>query len=169
MFLRKANQCYNARMARGVLFVFGAILILWGGAAIFAGALLPEWLGLGPERGAQYIEFHAINSGLWPALGIFALLGAVITPLRIPAILALLVCASGAAFGRVFAMVQRGADPDISSIAIMAAEFAIIAGTAFAYVSEQARVHRENKAALRALQAERDRRATEPARPKAKI
>ncbi len=155
-------------MARGVLFVFGTVLILWGAAAILSGSFLPDWMGLSAERGPQYIEFHAINAGLWPALGIFAVLGAIITPMRIPAILALLVCASGAAFGRVFAMVQRGADPDVSSIAIMAAEFAIIAGTAFAYVSEKARVHRQNKDALRALEAERDKRATEPARPQAK-
>jgi hypothetical protein len=140
-------------MARNVLFFLGVGSIAWALLSLFAGSVLPDWMGLsGAEHGQLYIESIALNVGLWGALGVFALFGAAFQRLRLSASLAFLVCALGIASGRVLAMVQ-GAKPDPYIVLALALEVAIVISASAAYVSEKARIAREAKELKRAEKA----------------
>lgn len=150
-------------MSRNVLFLLGLGAIGWALLSLFAGSIMPDWMGLSsPENGGPYIEAIAVNVGLWSALGVFALFGAAFQRLRLAAALAFIVCGSGFAGGRILAMVQ-GAKPDAYTGMALALEIAIVVAATAAYISEKTRVAREvreqeraEKAALEAaLAAER--------------
>ncbi|MGD8318001.1 MAG: hypothetical protein PVH21_10305 [Myxococcales bacterium] len=141
-------------MARSVLFVLGIGAIGWGVLCFFAGpSLMPQWMGLGgPAQGDPYIEALAYNVGLWSALGIFAILGALFQRLRLAAALAFLVCAAGMAGGRILAMVQ-GASSSAYMNLVLAMEVAIVVAALAAYVSEKRRLSRQAKEQKRAEKA----------------
>jgi hypothetical protein len=140
-------------MARNVLFFLGVGSIGWALLSLFAGSILPDWMGLsGVQHGQLYIESIALNVGLWSALGVFALLGAAFQRLRLSASLAFLVCATGIAGGRILAMVQ-GAKPDPYIVLALALEVAIVVSASAAYVTEKARIAREAKELKRAEKA----------------
>jgi hypothetical protein len=130
-------------MARGVLIVLGLGSIGWGLASFFGGAYMPDWMGLsGPQHGELYIESLAVNAGLWPALGAFALFGAAFQRLRLAACLAFLACGAGAAGGRVLGL-ANGGEPGVYTGIALALEVAIVLAASAAYVSEKARLGRE--------------------------
>jgi hypothetical protein len=133
-------------MARNVLFLLGLGSIGWAMLSLFfAGSVLPDWMGLGDHsNGPLYIESMAVNVGLWSALGVFAVLGAMFQRLRLAATLAFLVCGAGFAGGRIVAMVQ-GAKPDIYTVIALALEVAIVIAASAAYISEKTRIAREAK------------------------
>lgn len=140
-------------MARGVLIVLGLGSIAWGLASFFAGAFMPEWMGLsGPEHGELYIESLAMNAGLWPALGVFALFGAAFQRLRLAASLAFVVCAAGIAGGRILALVNGG-QPGVYTGMSIALEVAIVVAASAGYVSEKTRLAREAREQKRAEKA----------------
>jgi hypothetical protein len=140
-------------MARSVLFIVGIGSIGWALMAQFAGSVLPEWTGLsGAHNGELYIESLATNVGLWGALGVFALFGAMFQRLRVSATLAFIVCAGGIAAGRVLAMAQ-GASPGVYTGMALALEVAIVIAASAAYLSEKARLAREAKELKRAEKA----------------
>lgn len=132
-------------MARNVLFLMGVGAIGWGLVCLFTGSIMPDWMGLsGPQHGELYIEAVGLNVGLWPALGIFAIMGALFQRLRLAAALAFLVCAAGMAGGRVIALVH-GAKPGVYTGLALALEVAIAAAASAAYISERRRLSREAK------------------------
>lgn len=141
-------------MARGVLVVLGLGCIGWGLVSFFAGSVvMPDWMGLsGPEHGELYIESLAINAGLWPALGVFALFGAAFQRLRLAATLAFVVCAAGAAGGRILALVN-GAQPGVYTGLAIALEVAIVIAASAAYISEKTRLTREAREQQKAQKA----------------
>jgi hypothetical protein len=157
-------------MARNVLFLLGVGSIGWALLCLFAGSVMPSWMGLsGQQHGELYIESIAANVGLWSALGTFALFGAVFQRLRLAASLAFIVCAAGFAGGRILAMVQ-GANPGAYTGIVLALEVAMVVAASTAYVSEKTRLAREarekvkaEKAALQAaLEAEHVANANAP-------
>ncbi|MGB5812057.1 MAG: hypothetical protein WBG86_16095 [Polyangiales bacterium] len=132
-------------MARSVLFILGVGSIGWGLLSFFAGSYLPDWMGLsGAEHGELYIESLAINAGLWPALGIFALFGAAFQRLRLAATLAFVVSAAGLVGGRVLA-IANGAEPGVYTGIALAAEVAMLLAASGGYVSEKTRLARETR------------------------
>ena len=159
-------------MSRNVLFLLGIGAIGWALLCLFAGSIMPDWMGLaGAERGGLYIESIAVNVGLWSALGAFALFGAAFQRLRLAAALALLVCGSGFAGGRILALVQ-GAKPGVYTGLALALEVAIVVAASAAYISEKTRIVREakeqkraEKAALEAALATKELDPTEAATP----
>lgn len=158
-------------MARSVLFILGIGCIGWGLLSYFAGGYLPDWMGLsGPHLGELYIESLSMNAGLWPALGVFAFFGATFQRLRLAAALAFVVCAGGAAGGRILAIVN-GAEPGVYTGIALALEVAILLAATGAYISEKSRLAKEareqkraERAALEAaLQKEHAEATVEPA------
>ncbi|MDH3726268.1 MAG: DUF4345 family protein [Myxococcales bacterium] len=140
-------------MARGVLIVLGLGSIGWGLMSFFAGSYLPDWMGLsGPVHGELYIESLALNAGLWPALGVFALFGAAFQRLRLAATLAFVVCAAGIAGGRILALVNGG-EPGVYTGMAMAIEIAIVVAASAGYISERTRLAREAREQKRAEKA----------------
>jgi hypothetical protein len=140
-------------MSRNVLFLLGIGSIGWALLCLFAGSIMPDWMGLtGAERGELYIESIALNVGLWSALGAFALFGAAFQRLRLAAALAFVVCASGFAGGRILALVQ-GAKPGVYTGLALALEVAIVVAASAAYISEKTRIVRETKEQQRAEKA----------------
>lgn len=130
-------------MARSVLVVLGLGSIGWGLFSFFAGSFMPDWMGLsGPEQGELYIESLAVNAGLWPALGVFALFGAAFQRLRLAATLAFVVCAAGIAGGRILALVSGG-EPGVYTGLAIALEIAIVVAASAGYISEKTRLARE--------------------------
>ncbi len=159
-------------MSRNVLLLLGVGSIGWALLCLFAGSIMPNWMGLtGVEHGELYIESLAVNVGLWSALGAFALLGAAFQRQRLAAALAFIVCGSGFIGGRILAMVQ-GANPGVYTGIALALEVAIVLAASAAYVSEKTRVAREakelkraEKAALDAALAAEHAQPAEPATP----
>jgi len=157
-------------MARNVLFVLSVGSIGWAMLALFAGSVLPDWMGLsGAEHGELYIESLAVNVGMWTALGVFGILGAMFQRLRLAAALAFLVCACGIGGGRILALVQ-GARPGVYTGIALALEVAMIIMASAAYISEKTRLAREakelkkaEKAALEAALAAEHAAEAEPA------
>ena len=140
-------------MARNVLFLLGVGSIGWALLCLFAGSIMPDWMGLtGAQHGELYIESIAVNVGLWSALGAFALFGAAFQRLRLAAALAFIVCAAGFAGGRILAMVQ-GANPGAYTGLALALEVAIVVAASAAYISEKTRLSREAKEQKRAERA----------------
>ena len=140
-------------MARNVLFLLGVGSIGWALLSLFAGTILPDWMGLsGHPRGGLYIESIAVNVGLWSALGVFALFGGAFQRLRLAAALTFVVCGAGLAGGRILAMVQ-GAKPDVYTGIAVALEVAIVVAGSAAYISEKTRISREAKEQKRAEKA----------------
>ena len=144
-------------MARSVLVVLGLGSIGWGLFRFFAGPFMPDWMGLsGPEQGELYIQSLALNAGLWPALGVFALFGAAFQRLRLAATLAFVVCAAGIAGGRILALVSGG-EPGLYTYLAIALEIAIVVAASAGYISEKTRLAREardqKKAETAALEA----------------
>jgi hypothetical protein len=149
----KSERRYLDLMARNVLFLLGVGSIGWGLLSLFAGSIMPAWMGLsGAEHGELYIESIAVNVGLWSALGAFALFGAAFQRLRLAAALAFIVCAAGFAGGRILAMVQ-GANPGAYTGLALALEVAIVVAASAAYISEKTRLSREAKEQKRAERA----------------
>lgn len=152
-FLCQANGAILRPMARSVLFILGIGSIAWGALALFAGSVLPDWMGLsGPHHGELYIESVGLNAGMWPALGVFALFGAMFQRLRLAACLAFLVCAAGFAGGRIFALVQ-GATPGVYTGIALALEVGMVVAASAAYIAEKSRLSklaREQKRAEKA-------------------
>ena len=156
-------------MSRNVLFLLGLGAIGWALLSLFAGSIMPDWMGLSStENGGLYIEAIAVNVGLWSALGTFALFGAAFQRLRLAAALAFIVCGSGFAGGRILAMVQ-GAKPDAYTGMALALEIAIVVAASAAYISEKTRVAREvreqKRAEKAALEAALAAEHAEPAEP----
>ncbi len=160
-------------MARSVLVLLGIGSIAWGALALFAGSVLPDWMGLsGPHTGELYIESVGLNAGMWPALGVFALFGSAFQRVRLAACLAFIVCAAGFAGGRIFAMVQ-GANPGVYTGIALALEVGIVVAASVAYIAEKSRLakltreqKRAEKAALEAaLAAEHSEPVTPPEPP----
>lgn len=156
-------------MARSVLLLLGIGSIAWGALALFAGSVLPDWMGLsGPHIGELYIESVGLNGGMWPALGVFALFGSAFQRLRLSACLAFLVCAAGFAGGRIFAMVQ-GANPGVYTGIALALEVGIVVAASAAYVAEKSRLSKlareQKKAEKAALEAALAAEHIEPAPP----
>jgi hypothetical protein len=159
-------------MSRNVLFLLGIGAIGWALLSLFAGSIMPDWMGLtGAQHGELYIESIAVNVGLWSALGAFALFGAAFQRLRLAAALAFLVCGSGFAGGRILALVQ-GAKPGVYTGLALALEVAIVVAASAAYISEKTRIaheakelQRAEKAALEAALAKKKLEAPEPATP----
>lgn len=140
-------------MARNVLFLLGVGSIGWAMLSLFAGSVMPDWMGLsGAENGELYIESLAVNVGLWSGLGIFALFGGAFQRLRLSAALAFIVCAGGLAGGRILAIVQ-GAQPGVYTGIGIALEVAIVVAASAAYISEKTRIAREAKELKRAEKA----------------
>jgi hypothetical protein len=140
-------------MARNVLFLLSIGAIGWAMLCLFAGSVLPDWMGLsGAEHGELYIESLAVNVGMWTALGVFGIFGAVFQRLRLAAALAFLVVAGGLAGGRVLALVQ-GAEPGVYTGLGLALEVAMVVMASAAYVSEKTRLAREAKELKRAEKA----------------
>lgn len=132
-------------MARNVLFLLGAGSIGWAMLCLFAGSLLPDWMGLSSSaNGELYIESLAINVGMWTALGIFGILGAMFQRLRLAATLVFLVCSGGIAAGRILALVQ-GAKPGVYTGIALALEVSMVVMASTAYISEKTRLAREAK------------------------
>lgn len=130
-------------MARSVLFLLGVGSVSWGLLCLFAGSVMPSWMGLsGPEHGELYIEAVGLNVGLWLALGTFAILGAAFQRLRLAAALIFVVCAAGIGGGRIIAMVQ-GAKPGVYTGMALALEVAMVVAASAAYISEKARLARQ--------------------------
>jgi len=156
-------------MARSVLLVLSVGSIGWALLSLFAGSVLPDWMGLsGSEHGELYIESLAVNVGMWTALGIFGILGAMFQRLRLAAALAFLVCAGGIGGGRILALVQ-GAKPGVYTGIALALEVAMVIMASAAYLSEKSRLAREakelkkaEKAALEAALAAEHAEASEP-------
>jgi hypothetical protein len=141
----KSERLYLDRMARNVLILLSVGSIGWALLCLFAGSIMPDWMGLsGAEHGELYIESIAVNVGLWSALGAFALFGAAFQRLRLAAALAFVVCAAGFAGGRILAMVQ-GANPGAYTGIVLALEVALVVAASTAYVSEKTRLSREAK------------------------
>ncbi len=159
-------------MSRNVLFLLGVGAIGWALLSLFAGSIMPDWMGLtGTQHGELYIESIAVNVGLWSALGAFALFGATFQRLRLSAALAFVVCGSGFAGGRILALVQ-GAKPGVYTGLALALEVAIVVAASAAYISEKTRIVREakelkraEKAALEAALARKQLEAPEPVTP----
>ena len=159
-------------MSRNVLLLLGVGSIGWALLSLFAGSIMPSWMGLtGAEHGELYIESIAVNVGLWSALGAFALFGAAFQRLRLAASLAFIVCGSGFIGGRILAMVQ-GAKPGVYTGMALALEVAIVLAASAAYISEKTRVAREakeqkraEKAALEAALAAEHAQLAEPPAP----
>jgi len=159
-------------MSRNVLLLLGVGSIGWALLSLFAGSIMPSWMGLtGAEHGELYIESIAVNVGLWSALGAFALFGAAFQRLRLAASLAFIVCGSGFIGGRILAMVQ-GAKPGVYTGMAIALEVAIVLAASAAYISEKTRVAREakeqkraEKAALEAALAAEHAQLAEPPAP----
>ena len=159
-------------MSRNVLFLLGIGAIGWALLSLFAGSILPDWMGLtGTQHGELYIESIAVNVGLWSALGAFGLFGAAFQRLRLTAALAFLVCGAGFAGGRILALVQ-GAKPGVYTGLAIALEVAIVVAASAAYISEKTRILREakelqraEKAALEAALANKQPEATSLATP----
>ena len=140
-------------MARNVLFLLGIGAVGWAMLCLFAGSIMPAWMGLsGTEHGEQYIESLAINVGMWTALGAFGIFGSVFQRLRLAAALAFLVCTGGMAGGRILALVQ-GAEPGVYTFIALALEVAIVLMASAAYVSEKTRLAREAREMKRAEKA----------------
>jgi len=140
-------------MSRNVLLLLGVGSIGWALLCLFAGSIMPNWMGLtGAEHGELYIESIAVNVGLWSALGAFALFGAAFQRLRLAAALAFIVCGSGFVGGRILAMVQ-GAKPGVYTGIALALEVAIVVAASAAYISEKTRVAREAREQKRAEKA----------------
>ncbi len=140
-------------MSRNVLFLLAVGAIGWALLCLFAGSIMPSWMGLtGSERGELYIESIAVNVGLWSALGAFAIFGAAFQRLRLAAALTFIVCGSGFAGGRVLALVQ-GAQGGAYTYLAIALEVGIVFAASAAYISEKARVAREAKEQKRAEKA----------------
>jgi hypothetical protein len=132
-------------MARNVLFLLGVGSVGWAMLCLFAPSVLPEWTGLSDAtRGPLYIEALSYNVGMFTALGVFGIFGALFQRLRLAASLAFLVCAGGLAGGRVLAMVQGGT-PDVYIVIALALEVAMLVAASAAYVSEKTRISREAK------------------------
>jgi hypothetical protein len=149
----KSERRYLVAMSRNVLFLLGVGSIGWALLCLFAGSIMPNWMGLtGAEHGELYIESIAVNVGLWSALGAFAIFGAAFQRLRLAAALAFIVCGSGLVGGRILAMVQ-GAKPGVYTGMAVALEVAIVLAASAAYISEKARVAREAKELKRAEKA----------------
>ena len=143
-------------MSRNVLFLLGMGSIGWALLCLFAGSNMPGPMGLSEDpRGALYIESIAVNVGLWSALGAFALFGAAFQRLRLAAALAFIVCATGMAGGRIFAIVQ-GAEPEWHTWATLALEVAIVVAASAAYISEKTRISREAREQKKAAKAALD-------------
>ena len=140
-------------MARSVLLLLGVGSIGWAMLSLFAGSVLPDWMGLsGAQNGELYIESLAVNVGLFSALGIFAIFGAAFQRLRLAAVLSFLICSAGFAGGRILAMVQ-GAKPGVYTGIALALEVAMLIAASAAYISEKTRIARETKALKRAEKA----------------
>jgi len=140
-------------MSRNVLLLLGVGAIGWALLCLFAGSIMPDWMGLTDHpRGGRYIESIAANVGLWSALGAFALFGAAFQRLRLSAALAFVVCGSGFAGGRILALVQ-GAQVDAYTGIVLALEIAIVVAASAAYISEKTRIVREAKEQKRAEKA----------------
>lgn len=149
----KGERRYVGLMARNVLFILGVGAIGSGLVCFFAGSIMPGWMGLsGPEHGELYIESLGLNVGLWPALGIFAIMGGFFQRLRLAAALAFTVCAAGMAGGRVIALVQ-GAQPGVYTGLALALEVSIAIAASAAYLAEKRRLSREAKELKRAERA----------------
>lgn len=130
-------------MARNVLFLLGVGSIGWATLCLFAGSVMPDWMGLsGAHHGELYIESLSINVGMWTALGVFGILGGAFQRLRLAAALAFLVVAAGIAGGRILALVQ-GAAPGVYTGLALALEVALVVAASAAYVSEKTRIARE--------------------------
>jgi hypothetical protein len=159
-------------MARNVLFLLGVGSIGWAMLCLFTPSVMPDWTGLtGPEHGELYIESLSINVGMFTALGIFGILGALFARLRLAAALAFLVCSVGLASGRILALVQ-GAEPGVYTGLALALEVAMVIMASAAYVSEKTRLAREakelkraEKAALEAALAAEHAATADPAPP----
>ena len=159
-------------MGRNVLYLLGVGAIGWAMLCLFAGSIMPDWMGLsGAEHGELYAESLAINVGMFTALGVFGVLGAMFQRLRLAATLAFLVVAAGIAGGRILALVQ-GAQPGVYTGIAMALEVAMVLAASAAYVSEKTRISREAKelkkaerAALEAALAAEHTTQPEPAPP----
>ena len=140
-------------MARNVLFLLGIGSIAWAMLSLFAGTVLPDWMGLaGPEHGELYIESIAVNVGLWSAMGAFGLFGAAFQRLRLAAALAFIVVAAGFAGGRILGIVW-GADFGAYTGIALALEVAILVAASASYVSEKTRLSREARELKRAEKA----------------
>jgi len=140
-------------MARSVLAILGISAIGWAMLALFAGNFLPDWMGLsGATRDELYIESLAVNVGLWGALGVFGLFGAVFQRLRLSATLAFVVCAAGFAGGRILGLVQ-GAQYGVYTMIALSLEVAVVVAATAAYISEKTRLRREAKEMKRAEKA----------------
>ena len=141
-------------MARNVLFLLGIGAIGWAMLALFAGSfVLPDWMGLsGPQNGELYIESLALNVGMWIALGVFGIFGAMFQRLRLAAALAFLVVAGGIAGGRILALAQ-GAAPEVYTVIVLGLEVAMVIAASAAYVSEKTRLAREARELKRAEKA----------------
>jgi urocanate hydratase len=172
----KSERRYLVDMGRNVLFLLGAGAIGWAALCLFAGSVMPDWMGLsGAEHGELYIESLALNVGLWIALGVFGILGGMFQRLRLAGSLAFLVVAGGIAGGRILALVQ-GARPGVYTGIAMALEVAIVVAASAAYVSERTRLAREakelkkaEKAALEAALAAEHAQQQEAAAPPSPI
>lgn len=166
----KSERRYLVLMARNVLFLLSVGSIGWAMLALFAGNVLPDWMGLsGAAPDELYIESLSINVGLWTALGAFGITGAMFQRLRLAATLAFLVVAGGIAGGRILALVQ-GFKPGVYTGLALALEVAMVIMASAAYVSEKTRLAREakelkkaEKAALEAALAAEHAEAEEPA------
>ena len=132
-------------MSRSVLFLLGLGSIGWGLLCLFAGSVLPDWMGLsGPEHGELFIESFGVNVGLWFGLGAFAIFGALFQRLRLSAALAFIVCPAGIVGGRILAMVHGG-EPGMYTGIALALEVAMVVAASGAYISEKSRISREAK------------------------
>lgn len=145
--------------------MFGLASVLWGALSLFASQHFPDWLGVPTDKGAAFIDFHSINTGLWPGLGLFALAGVAIERLRKSATLTLLVCTASIAGGRVIAL-ALGGQAGVRSSITLALEFAMVAAFSVAYVSEKSRLAREARAKLD-KPGEPEAKTGEPAAPSA--
>ena len=98
------------------------------------------------------IESLSLNAGLWPALGAFAIFGAMFQRLRLAAALAFVVCSAGVAGGRILAIVN-GAEPGVYTGIALALEVAMLLAASGAYVSEKSRLAKEAREKQRAERA----------------
>ena len=140
-------------MARNVLVLLGIGSIAWAMLSLFAGSFMPQWMGLaGFSYGELYIESIAYNVGMWSALGVFGILGAMFQRLRLSAALAFLVCAAGIAGGRILA-IAKGAGIEVYTVVALGLEIAMVIMASAAYISERARLAREAKEIKKAQKA----------------
>lgn len=133
-------------MARAFLLIFGLGTFAWGATAVFATDFMLARMGLTAVDADGLIEFYAINAGMWPAIAIFAWLGALIPRLRIAAILMILVGMAGMVAGRIIAFLQ-GVEPGLYTYAALGLEITTLLLAAIAFGSEKTRVRREAKLA----------------------